>query len=281
VVGIYGDPVEHTRSPVMHNAAFAALGLDYRYLAFHVAPVDLRAAIQAIRTLRLRGVNVTVPHKENAVRYLDSVSELASAIGAVNTIVNDDGRLHGDNTDVHGFVESLRAYKAYLRGRRAIVVGAGGASRAILCGLQRVGTKEVLVANRTKARARKLIAEIAAHAPPTQIVGLEALGAASTFEDVALVVNATSLGWSADPFPIMAATASDERCLFYDLAYGKPTDFLKQARRARRPQIDGGEMLILQGARSFNLWTRRRAPITAMRIAFYKKYQIDRLIGRG
>lgn len=265
----------------MHNAAFAALGLDYRYLPFRVAPADLKAATQSIRALGMRGVNVTIPHKENIVRYLDSLGEVASAIGAVNTIVNDNGHLRGENTDVHGFVESLRPYKANLRRRRAIVIGAGGASRAILCGLRLVGISDVALANRTRARARKLAVELADLTPPTRILELADLSTRSTFDDVALVVNATSLGWQNDAFPRMATSASEPTCLYYDLSYGRPTDFLTQARRARRPQIDGAEMLIHQGARSFNLWTKRRAPVTAMRTAFYKKYRIDSLIHRG
>jgi len=281
VVGIFGDPIEHTRSPAMHNAAFAAVGLDYRYLAFHVDPANLKAATHSIRALGMRGVNVTVPHKESVVRYLDSLSEVASSIGAVNTIVNENGHLRGENTDVHGFVESLRPYKANLRGRRAIVIGAGGASRAILCGLRLAGVSNVAIANRTRARARKLAVELAELAPPTRILRLADLSTGSTFDDVALVVNATSLGWQSDAFPRMATSESEPTCLYYDLAYGRATDFLRQARRARRPQIDGAEMLIHQGARSFNLWTKRRAPITAMRTAFYKKYRIDRLIDRG
>ncbi len=271
IVGIFGDPVEHSRSPAMHNAAFAALALDYRYVAFHVGPDALAAAVRSIRALRLRGVNLTVPHKERVLRHLDSLSQQAAAVGAVNTIVNRDGHLHGDNTDVFGFVQSLRPYRAQLRKQRAIVVGAGGASRAVLCGLRELGVAQVLLANRTLPRARKLAAQIAQHAPPIRLVGLGDLATEATFDEVALVVNATSLGWRGERFPSIAMTASHVRCLYYDLAYGQPTDFFQKATEARRPTMDGGEMLILQGARAFTLWTRRRAPVAAMRTAFYTK----------
>ena len=128
LVGIFGDPVAHSRSPAMHNAAFAALGLDYRYLPFRVAPADLANATRSIRALGLVGVNVTVPHKEKIARHLDTLSELAGTLGAVNTVVHADGVLRGENTDVFGFVESLRRQRRRLRGRRAVVIGAGGAS---------------------------------------------------------------------------------------------------------------------------------------------------------
>lgn len=271
VVGIFGDPVAHSGSPAMHNAGFTALGLDYRYLAFHVRPSDLRIAIRSIRALGIRGVNLTVPHKERAARQLDSLSETATAVGAVNTIINDGGHLHGDNTDVHGFVASLSAHRRGLRRRRAIVVGAGGAARSVLVGLQQLGIGEVIIANRTARRARALCSALADFTPPARVVGLDALEDPSLFREVVLVVNATSLGWDGEPFPPMAAAASDARCLYYDTAYGRATQFLEAARRARRQRIDGAEMLVLQGARAFELWTGRRAPITAMRKALYKQ----------
>ena len=253
----------------MHNAAFASLGLDYRYLAFRVRSDDLATATRSIRVLGIRGVNVTVPHKERVARFVDSVSEIAAAIGAVNTIVNDGGHLHGDNTDVFGFVQSLRDHRRRLRGRRAIVIGAGGASRAVLAGLRHIGMSEVLLANRTPGRARTLLARIGRHAPPCRVVSLSDLSAASMFDGVALVVNATSLGWRGERFPPIAMAASDPRCIYYDMAYGRATDFLHGAERSNRPRLDGSEMLIFQGARAFTLWTKRRAPIAAMRKALH------------
>ena len=256
----------------MHNAAFAELGLDYLYVPFHVPPEELGKATKAIRALGLRGVNVTVPHKEKIIRHLDSVSELAGSIGAVNTVVNHDGRLHGDNTDLAGFVLSLRARKLRLRGRRAVVIGAGGASRAVLCGLAELGVAEVLLANRTRSRSARLYRQLATHTPPTRMITLQDLALPTTFDGVRLVVNATSLGWGDRTFPELAIQASDPRCLFYDMVYGMQTAFLEQAERARRPSMDGGEMLVLQAAKSFTLWTKRRAPTAAMRIAFNNKY---------
>lgn len=256
----------------MHNAAFAALGLDLCYAPFRVRPADLAAATRAIRALDLLGVNVTVPHKEKILRYLDSLSDLAAAVGAVNTVINRDGHLHGDNTDVFGFVQSLRSRRLRLRGRRAIVIGAGGAARAVLHGLAQLGVGEVLLANRTPSRARRLIDQLGDAAPAVRVAPLAELAQGDAFDGVALVVNATSLGWGGEPFPPMAIAASTARCLFYDTAYGRRTEFLRIAQSGRRPHTDGGEMLVQQGAKALTLWTGRRAPVHAMRMAFYNKY---------
>ncbi len=271
-VGIFGDPVAHSRSPAMHNAAFAALKLDWIYTPFHVTPDALAAATRGIRALGMRGVNLTVPHKEKVLRHLDSLSDLAETLGAANTVVNRDGHLHGDNTDVFGFVQSLRKYRPRLRKRRAVVIGAGGAARAALFGLEQLGVREVLLVNRTPARGRRLIAQLAAHIPTAEVAPLAALAAGSSFDQVALVVNATSVGWGKERFPKIATTGSMENCMYYDMAYGQPTDFLRKAQRGNRPHMDGAEMLIHQGSRSFTLWTKRRAPVAAMRIAFHAKY---------
>ncbi len=256
----------------MHNAAFAALGLDLRYVPFRVRPADLAAATRAIRALDLIGVNVTVPHKEKILRHLDSLSDLAATVGAVNTVINRNGHLHGDNTDVFGFVQSLRSRRLRLRGKRVVVIGAGGAARAVLYGLGQLGVGEVLLANRTPSRANRLIEQLGNAAPTVRIAPLTELAHDDTFDGAALVVNATSLGWGGEPFPPLAIAASAARCLFYDTAYGRRTEFLRIAQSGRRPHTDGGEMLIQQGARALTLWTGRRAPLHAMRMAFYKKY---------
>ncbi len=131
ITGLYGYPVEHTLSPSMHNAAFEHLGIDYCYLPFSVPPDSLKSAVEAIRALNLAGVNVTIPHKESVIPYLDNVSEEASFIGAVNTIVNQDGKLTGYNTDGRGFMRSLSENNILTDNKKVLIVGAGGASRAI------------------------------------------------------------------------------------------------------------------------------------------------------
>jgi shikimate dehydrogenase len=270
VVGIIGDPVAHSRSPAMHNAAFAALGLDWVYLPFPVAATDVRAALQAVRALGLAGVNVTVPHKEAVLPYLDALSPLARQLGAVNTIVNRRGRLYGDNTDAAGFLRALQQHQPSLRRRHAIVIGAGGAARAVLAGLGRARIGRVTLANRTPARARALARRFRGAAPVSPI-GLAALADPARLADAAVIVNATSIGLSRAPFPPLAYAATPRDCLFYDLLDGRESELLRRARAAGRTVLDGTEMLVQQGACAFALWTRRRAPIPIMRAAIVGK----------
>jgi shikimate dehydrogenase len=263
VVGIIGDPVAHSRSPAMHNAAFAALGLDWVYVPFAVAGQDVGTAVAAVRALGLAGLNVTVPHKEAVLAHLDRLTPLARRVGAVNTIVNQDGRLLGDNTDVHGFAATLRVQRLRLRGRHAVVIGAGGAARAVLVALAEAGAARITIANRTAARARALARRLRGQRP--RVVALSALCDPALLGDAAVVVNTTSLGLQDTAFPAIAYGASPARCCFIDLLYGHPTAFARGARRAGRPYCDGSEMLLQQGARAFTLWTGRRAPLDVMR----------------
>jgi shikimate dehydrogenase len=267
IVGIFGDPVEHSRSPAMHNAAFAALRLDYVYVPFRVAPADLRAAVGALRPLRLVGVNLTVPHKERALPLLDSLSPRAERIGAVNTIVNRDGHLFGDNTDAVGFLRAVRAAGVRARSAKAIVVGAGGAARSIVVALAEAGAAAVHVVNRRPQRARRLARALWRGDTTVEVAGLDALADAALLGDAVLVVNTTPLGWKGERFPEIAYGATRPTCLFCDLVYGVPTDFLRRARRARRRTMDGSEMLLHQGASAFSLWTGRSAPLSVMRAA--------------
>jgi shikimate dehydrogenase len=269
VVGIIGDPVAHSRSPAMHNAAFAALALDWVYVPLPVAADDLPAAVAAVRALGLAGVNVTVPYKEAVLPHLDALTPLARGVGAVNTIVNRDGRLEGDNTDVHGFAVTLRQRRARLRGRHAVVIGAGGAAHAVLAALAAAGVGRLTIANRTATRAAALARRF--RGPRRDVVPLAALQDPARLADAALVVNTTSLGLYDASFPALAAAATPPACLFVDLLYGRETGFLRLARRARRPTADGSEMLLHQGARAFTLWTGRRAPLAVMRAALRRQ----------
>lgn len=267
VVGIIGDPVAHSRSPAMHNAAFAALGLDFVYVPFAVRAADLGDAVRAVRALGLVGVNVTVPHKEGVLRHLDEISERARAVGAVNTIVNRGGRLCGDNTDVTGFLAALRHAGMRVRGRRAVVVGAGGSARAVVAALCGAGAASVTIANRTRPRAVRLARRLGGGATAIDATGLPALAREETLRGSHLVVNTTSVGLRGERFPPLAFAATAPGCLFFDLIYGRSTDFLVRAESARRRTCDGAELLVRQGAAAFRLWTGRAAPMDVMRQA--------------
>ena len=266
VIGIFGDPVAHSRSPEMHNAAFRALNLPYVYVPFPVRPAHLRDAVRAVRSLDLAGVNVTVPHKEAIVRYVDELSPAASLCKAVNTVVHRDGRLYGDNTDGVGFLRSLAERRRTVRGREVVLIGAGGAARAVLVALMQAGCAQVTVVNRTPANAARLIrASRAAGETPLTAAPLAALQDPKLLERAALVVNSLPLGLHGDDFPALAYRAAPRTCLFYDLVYGaEPPQFLRHAARAGHPTLDGRRMLLHQGAAAFTLWTGRPAPLRVM-----------------
>jgi shikimate dehydrogenase len=267
IVGIIGDPVAHSLSPAMHNAAFRALKLDYVYVTFHVRHDDVRQALGGIRALGIAGVNVTVPHKERVIRWLDSVSPTARRAGAVNTIVHRNGQLHGDNTDIAGFLEALRDAKFQLRHRRALVIGAGGVARAVLTALAQGQAAAVTVANRTVPRARRLARVFRSKTLQATAASLAALQDRELLAAVDLIVNATSVGLHGERFFPLAYAATRPSCLFVDLIYRERTDFLIRAEHAGRRVLDGRGMLLHQGAAAFRLWTGHAAPVAVMRAA--------------
>jgi shikimate dehydrogenase len=274
-VGIFGDPISHTRSPAMHNAAFRARGLPYVYVPFLVRSPDLAKAVQSIRTLHLVGVNVTVPHKERVAKYLDVLSAEAELCGAVNTIVNRDGTLFGDNTDGRGFLVSLQERNFSPRRREIVLIGAGGATRAVLVSLIRTGSARITIINRTLAKAQALARQYRSlcktHLEP---LPFDALRDPALFKETTLVVNCTSIGLHEEEFPSLPHHATPRNCLFYDLLY-RPglTSFLQQARRAHRTTLDGRRMLLHQGALAFSLWTQTPAPTEVMARALTRALQ--------
>jgi len=251
----------------MHNAAFAALGLDWVYVPFPVPAVELRAATRGIRALGIVGVNVTVPHKEAMVSLVDECSPLARRVGAVNTVVAENGRLIGENTDVWGVRAALREAGVRLAGKKAIVIGAGGSARAVLAALEAARVREVVLINRTRARALALARRFRSEQWTITVHEPSALETPETLAGAAAVINATSLGLRGESFFPMRAEQTPDSCLFFDLIYGHKTDFLEQARAAGRSTLDGLPMLLHQGAKAFALWTGRRAPLEAMRQA--------------
>ena len=274
VIAILGDPVEHSRSPVMHNAAFAKLGLDYVYVALRVRPNELRRAVAGIRSLGFAGLNVTVPHKEAILPLLDRLSPAARAIGAVNTVVRQGERLIGHNTDAEGFRESLRRTGFRGVGKTAVVLGAGGSARAVVWALQREGVHEITVLNRDVARARALAAGLPGSSRRVALRSgpLADAARAELLEKADLVVNCTSLGLDGRSRTAIALRSLSKHCLVYDLVYGsRPTPLVKAARRQGLKAIDGLDMLIAQAGLAFRLWTRRDPPKRTMTAALRAK----------
>jgi shikimate dehydrogenase len=265
--GVLGDPVDHSLSPAMHNAAFAASELPYLYLRFRVPSDALGEALAEARKLDVGGLNLTLPLKEAGLRLVDEATPEARTIGAVNTIVFDGGRLLGDNTDARGFLRALDG-RVQIDRAHVVIVGAGGSARAVGTALATSGCSHVTIANRTIGRAADLARALEALAPVrTTVTSLDALEDGVGLSDARLVVNTTSIGLGAEPIAVRhGATPHD--CIFMDLVYGaQPTPFLRAAARARRRTLDGSDMLLHQGALAFEAWTGRPAPLPAMRRA--------------
>ncbi len=262
-VFLFGDPVAHSVSPEMHNAAFQAFGIDWRYELLRT-PQDLLS--QAVERLRLKdcvGANVTIPHKESIIPFLDGMNDSARQIGAVNTIVIRNGRLIGENTDVEGFLQVLSDAKVPVTGARAVILGAGGSARAVAFALAQAGVRSIALFNRTEARAVTLATLMQAHFPNVEL----AVNQLHPLEHASIVVNATSVGMSpnvnASPWPHGVAFARG--ALAFDLVYRpRRTRFLIDAEQAGAMTIDGLGMLVQQGAASFRLWTQSDPPIRLM-----------------
>ena len=261
--GVLGDPVDHSLSPAMQNAAFAVTGLPHLYLRYRVPAAALEEAFAETRRLGMGGLNLTVPLKEAALPLCDAITPAARRIGAVNTVVVRGQRLLGDNTDAGGFLRGL-AGRVRLRGTHAVLIGAGGSARAVGTALVDAGCARLTVANRTPERGETLAGLLSAlGCPDARAVPLGALTNRDVLADAVLVVNTTSLGLRGGAVDVRAA-ATPPGCLFVDLVYGARTPFLAAASRARRPTLDGMPMLLHQGALAFEAWTGRRAPVPAM-----------------
>jgi shikimate dehydrogenase len=264
--GLIGNPVDHSLSPVMQAAAFRATGIDGAYELWPTEDIDVPARVASLRAPGMLGGNVTVPHKRRVMPEVDELSDTARRIGAVNTIVNDDGRLLGDNTDAYGFAMTVRGTGIDVTpASRALVLGAGGAARAVIVALQDLGFGTIEIANRTPARAKALAAELETGGEVSAVLwgDLE-----TRLPEVDLMVNATALGWHAGELPLDIARIGllPARATVVDLTY-RDTDLLTVARKQGLVAVDGLDMLIHQGARAFQLWTGVVPPVDAMRDA--------------
>lgn len=263
-LGIFGDPVEHTLSPAIHNAAFEALGLDLVYLPFRVSPEALKGAVESVRALEMPGVSVTIPHKEKVIEYLDEVDDLSKAIGAVNTIVNKGGRLKGYNTDALGYLLSLKEETGFVpKGKTIIVIGAGGAARAIAYSFIKGEAKSVIIANRTLPRAKILADEFNGCA---SAVTLDGVGGFMKGADI--IINTTSLGMMGEGELNIPVEALPAHAVVSDIVY-RPLDtqLIKKARLLGLKAHTGLGMLVQQGIIAFELWTGLKAPAEVMQKA--------------
>jgi shikimate dehydrogenase len=261
IIGVIGKNIKNSLSPLFHNQIILKHSLNFCYLPFQVAETDLSKAIQGIKTLNTRGVNITFPYKEKVIEFLDEVEESARRIGAVNTIVNNKGFLTGYNTDVIGFKKSLQEDgKFVIKGKKAVILGAGGAARAVVYALLEEEIEEICIFNRTLVKAKKIKQNLSSFFPKSRISVflLEGENLKEKIEKAHLLVNATSLGMPprVDNTPLPDEKLFHPNLLVYDLIYRPArTLFLRQAERAGAKIINGLPMLVYQGIESFYLWT--------------------------
>lgn len=265
VVGLFGYPVEHSLSPIMQNAAFNYQGLDYCYVAFLVHPELLKEAVNSIRALNLTGVNVTIPHKENVIPFLDQISEEASIIGAVNTIKNENGTLIGYNTDGKGFMKSLEEANIIVKNKNVLIIGCGGASRAIgyyLC----TEASSVYLYDIDKEKVNSLKAHLNKLKGNVHILENISEQNKHIISSIDIIINATPLGLKTDdPLPIDINLLNKDH-IVCDLIY-KDTPLLKEALKKGCKTINGLGMLLWQGVFAYEIWTGIKPPVDIMRKA--------------
>ncbi|MDQ0205505.1 shikimate dehydrogenase [Alkalicoccobacillus murimartini] len=255
VFGLLGHPVGHSMSPVMHQAAYEQLDMDATYVAFDVEPHRLEEAVKGIRALNIRGCNVTIPHKVEVMKYLDVVDEEARQIGAVNTILNENGQLTGYNTDGRGYIQSLLQVVPELLGASILVIGAGGAARAVLASLLPHQPKQVVVANRTIEKATDLARVF--QRDTTDVNASTISSAAANLEEYSIIINTTSVGMSphVEDMPISLERLSPN-AVVSDLIYNPlETRLLKEAKKRGARVLNGVGMFVHQGALSIEHWT--------------------------
>ncbi len=265
VYGIIGDPIEHTMSPIMHNAAFKKLGIDCWYLPFRVRKEELGKAIEGMRALNISGLNVTIPHKVAVIPFLDKLDPMARKIGSVNTIVNDDGVLTGYNTDATGFLQALLEKGVRPEGKNIVILGAGGASRAISFILAERGGNLVIL-NRTLDKAKEWVSRLSKILNrEAKALKLDEENLVVAMEKADILINATSVGMSPDE-TLVPAQLLKPGLIIFDIVYNPiKTRLLREAEAAGGQTISGLDMLVWQGAMAFEKWTGKAAPLELMK----------------
>ncbi|PLZ84883.1 shikimate dehydrogenase [Fischerella thermalis CCMEE 5196] len=276
LLGVIGYPIEHSLSPVMHNAAIAQLGIDYVYLPFPIKPEDLHTAIQGFAAIGVVGFSVTIPHKQAILRFLSAVEPIAQAVGAVNTVIKKNNSWIGTNTDIEGFLAPLQAHQQNWSQKIAVILGNGGAARAVVAGCAKLGCAEIHVVGRNIQRLRDF-SQSWKNSPLQVNLNVHRWDELPELIPQAdLLVNTTPIGMypKIDQSPLSAAEMANlsSQAIAYDLIYTpNPTKFLQQAQQIGVTAIDGLEMLVQQGAAALKIWLQRESvPVDVMRQALQK-----------
>jgi len=280
ILGVIGDPIAHSLSPVMHNAAIAHLGVDYVYLPFAITSANLATAIAGFEAIGVRGFSITIPHKQAIIPLLQTITPQAQAIGAVNTVWHSDQGWQGTNTDVAGFVAPLHGLDRPWPQTEALILGNGGAARAVVAGCAQLGFGTIRVVGRDRAKLQALQQSWLAATPPVPIHIHLWDELPTLLATAGLVVNTTPLGMH--PHPEQCPIAPQDwanwnpAAIAYDLIYvPKPTQFLQAAAERGSLAIDGLEMLVQQGAAALEIWLQQPAPVEVMRRSLLQQLGLD------
>ena len=270
VVCIIGNPIRHSLSPIMQNAAFDASSLDYIYVPFAVTPDNLEQAVAGLKALGVRGFNVTIPHKTAIIPFLDGLDESAESAGAVNTVLLRETSLIGYNTDGDGLVDSLRTDLDFFPDAgQILIIGAGGAARGAIAALCRSGAKKILICNRTLENARSVKLDMISRYPETDIeVVRQDHVSREQIASTSLLLNTTSLGMNGERIENIVLSHLSEHAKVYDMVYSRlGTPLVKEASASGLRAVNGIGMLVAQGERAFEIWTSQRPPEGVMRRA--------------
>jgi len=262
---VIGDPIDHSLSPNIHSAAFRELDLDCSYIAFRIPKGELVEGLEGLKKIKIDGFNVTIPHKIEMMKYLDKMDESCSVIGAVNTVSNKEGIFKGYNTDMDGFLEPFKKKELNIVNKKILLVGAGGAARAIVAGFAKEKANSISIANRTLENAKSLSEFSKKVGLNSNAIKIEDVKESA--KDYDIIVNATSIGLKNEPSPI-SLDGINEKTIVYDIVYmPMNTDFIKKAKDNGAIVIFGYEMLLGQAVRSFEIWHGMEAPYNAMKKA--------------
>jgi len=261
---VIGDPINHSLSPNIHSAAFRELNLDSSYIGYRIPKGELESGVEGLKKIKISGFNVTIPHKVEMMKYLDKMDESCSIIGAVNTVVNNEGVLKGYNTDMDGFLEPLKKRNISIQDKKILLIGAGGAARAIIAGMSKEKAERVDIANRTTKNAEKLSEFATRIELSTNVKKIEEI---KNLQNYDIIINSTSLGLKNELSPISFEQINQDSVI-YDIVYSPMnTDFIKKAKDKKLEVIYGYEMLLGQATRAFEIWHGMKAPYNAMKKA--------------
>ena len=278
VYGIIGSPVAHSRSPLMQNAGFAALGIDAVYVPFKVSSEKLEIALQGLNSLGVAGFNVTIPHKTAIMEYLDDISPEAQVAGAVNTVVINEGRLTGFNTDGSGLIVSLwRDLGFRPAGMRVLILGAGGAARGAAAGLSAAGVESIVLVNRTFERAFQIVKDLEKSFPSVSLTAKDEAKLPEIIGEADILINATSLGMQGEDFSWLPLALMRNDAKVYDMVYSESETALCRAASVHGlDSADGMGMLAAQGELAFELWTGRFPPDGLFRSSIEKNIKLSK-----